>query len=162
MAPHRPRVLVAGTREAIELLALAVERDAELVHALSVEEALQRLDPAIELVVCDVRFDSSRMFDFLGALKNGDYRDLPVVCFRAGRSVHPDSTQRAIELALGALGVNAFVDLPAVARARGLEGAVQDLREIVLGYLPPGNASGAREDPPAEDDDGPGAGKMRK
>jgi hypothetical protein len=131
-----PRVLVAGTREAIDIVQLAVGARVQVLRALSVEEALEQLGPGVQLVVCDVRFDKSRMFDFLGALKAGPCAALPVISLRAHYSALATGMHRSIELALGALGVTTFVDLPVLAAQSGMEAAIAALRDAVLSALP--------------------------
>ena len=78
----RPRVLLAGTAEAIDKFQALLGAEVEIIPARSVREALARADGDIDLILCNVRFDDSRMFDFLGALQEGAYRHVPVVCFR--------------------------------------------------------------------------------
>jgi len=63
-----PRMLIAGTQDAIDLVRAVLEKDVQLVPALSVEAAVRGLGPNIHLILCNVRFDDSRMFDFLDAL----------------------------------------------------------------------------------------------
>lgn len=142
MARQRlPRVLMAGTRDASEVVRLALGGEVEFVQAFSVEEALNQATSGIDLVVCNLRFDNSRMFDFLGALRQGEQRHLPVVCLRSYQALLPPSTQKVIEMALGALGVNAYLDLPAIAHERGMDAAFAELRAAVLAELPPAEGS---------------------
>src|SRR5438874_907911 len=106
-----PRVLIAGTEEAIALVRRLVGSEVVPVAALSVEAAVQRLDAGIDLIVCNVRFDDSRMFDFLGALQEGAYRHVPVVCFRNEPGSLQPAMEKSLEMALAELEVAAFVDL---------------------------------------------------
>jgi hypothetical protein len=142
---------MAGTRDASEVVRLALGGEVEFVQAFSVEEALKQAASGIDLVVCNLRFDNSRMFDFLGALRQGEQRHLPVVCLRSYQALLPPSTQKVIEMALGALGVNAYLDLPAIAQEHGMEAAFARLRATVLAELP--HSEGPAASPPSE---GPG------
>ena len=130
----RPRVLVAGTSHTIEAVAEAVGDAGEILPARSVEEALLRLHEHVEIVVCDVRFDDSRMFDFLQKLKERPPDpECRVVCVRTSGARLSPNLRKAIAQALEALGVEVFVDLQEVALDRGKEAARETLRRIVLG-----------------------------
>jgi len=126
------RVLVAGTQDAVDTARAVLGGEFELAAAYSVAEALKEVEGGVELVLCNVRFDDSRMFDFLGALDEGEFRRVPVVCFRMEGGSLPPAMERSVELALRELGIAAFVDLPALSRVLGAEAAVQALRARVL------------------------------
>ncbi len=130
-----PRVLVAGTPEAVALVEAVLGREATLVGAHSVEAAVQRLDERIALILAHVRFDDSRIFDFLAALREGDYRQVPVLCFRVENASLPPAMEKSVALALDEVGVAAFVDLPALASEKGMEAALAELRASALSAL---------------------------
>src|SRR5947208_618735 len=96
-----PRVLAAGTQDAIDLVRRLLEGDASIVPALSVEAAVQRLDSGIRLIPANLGFDHSRIFDFLGPLQGGAYRHVPVVCFRMRGASLPPAMNKSVEMALG-------------------------------------------------------------
>src|ERR1051325_11452563 len=83
---RRPRVLIAGTHRAIELLEELLRDHAEIVGARSVRDALERLDDGeYDTIACNVRFDESRMFEFLqGVRERPGGEAMRVVSFRAG------------------------------------------------------------------------------
>src|SRR3954468_19317891 len=95
-----PRVLAAGTQDAIDLVRRLLDGDAIVVPALSVEAAVQRLDTGIALILANIGFDDSRIFDFLGALQEGAYREVPVVCFRMRGASLPPAMEKSVEMAL--------------------------------------------------------------
>ncbi len=135
MAAH-PRVLVAGTRLGIDLVCEVLAEDAELVGAQSVLEALAEVDRGVELIICNVRFDDSRMFDFLGALGGrASARGVPVICCRVLHRPLSVGARRAIALALEALGVAEFVDVQAIEEEQGSDAARQALRRAALSRL---------------------------
>lgn len=138
-APSRRRILVAGTSEAIEMLAALLHEDADLVAARSVQEALSRFDAEpFDTVACNVRFDESRMFDFLQALRERPAgRRVHIVCFRLTGETLPPGIRSAIANALEALGVPVFLDLPQLSASSGAEVALEVLRQVVAGP-PPG------------------------
>jgi DNA-binding NtrC family response regulator len=137
----RPRVLVAGTADAIEALAAALQGDAELVPAESVTEALAELNRApFDTIACSVRFDESRMFEFLQAVM--ERRLTPgvrIVAFRMDDSALSNSIRNAIRAALEALGVERFIDLSQLRAEYGDDVARETLRKIVLedAFSPP-------------------------
>ncbi|HKQ28220.1 MAG TPA: hypothetical protein VJT77_06435, partial [Burkholderiales bacterium] len=76
-------MLVAGTQEVFDTAQAVFGAELELLGARSVAEALKQAEAGVDLVLCNVRFDDSRMFDFLGALNAmPPARQLPVICCR--------------------------------------------------------------------------------
>jgi hypothetical protein len=132
----RRRVLVAGTQDAIDAARAVLGEELELAAAYSVAEALQQVAHGVELVLCNVRFDDSRMFDFLGALNAmPGARRVPVICCRVARSPISGGARRGIELALEALGVLAFLDLHELESRDGPVAARAALRGMVMTHL---------------------------
>jgi hypothetical protein len=133
----RPRVLVAGTKQGIASVREVLRDDCELVGAQSVAEALAAVERGVDLIICNVRFDDSRMFDFLGALAGRPAaRGVPVICCRVLHRPLSAGARRAIALALEALGVDEFVDMQAIEEERGQEAAREALRRAALARLP--------------------------
>ena len=130
----RPRVLVAGTADAIEALVEALHGAAELVQAQSVKEALAELSRGpFDTIACNVRFDESRMFEFLQAVM--ERRLTPavrIVAFRMDDSALSHSIRNSIRAALEALGVERFIDLSQLRAEYGEDVARETLRKIVL------------------------------
>jgi hypothetical protein len=129
------RVLVAGTREFIDAARTALAGELELAAAYSVAQALEEADRGVELVLCNVRFDDSRMFDFLGALNARAPGRMPVVCCRLARAPISGGARRGIELALEALGVAAYLDLYELEERHGAAEALARLRAAVMAHL---------------------------
>ena len=136
MPPSRRRVLVAGTQDVVDTAQALLGGAHDLVAAYSVAEALKEVTGGIDLVLCTVRFDDSRMFDFLGALNAmpAEAR-APVICCRVARSAMSAGARRGIELALEALGVAAFIDMHAIEQEEGAAVAEARLRETVKRWL---------------------------
>jgi PleD family two-component response regulator len=135
----RPRVLVAGTTDAVEAVRDALRGDAEVVAAYSVKEALARVDEdGFGTVVCNVKFDESRMFEFLQALMERG-SSVRIVAFRIGERALPESSRNAIRNALEALGVERFVDLIQIGDEYGDDVALETLRKMILDetFVPP-------------------------
>ena len=134
----RSRVLVAGTRQGIAWIREVLEHEAELVGAESVSEALAEVERGVHLIICNIRFDDSRMFDFLGALSGRPAAaGVPVICCRVLHRPLSVGARRAIALALEALGVAEFVDVQAIEEESGPQAAREALRRAALSRLPP-------------------------
>lgn len=137
------RVLVAGTQDVIDVARAALGDaaraalgdDLQLATAYSVSEALREVEGGVELVLCNVRFDDSRMFDFLGALHTMPGAGPPVICCRVARAPMSAGARRGIELALEALGVVAFLDMYELESRDGPSAASAALREAVMARL---------------------------
>jgi hypothetical protein len=139
--PSRPRVLVAGTQEVIDAAYAVFGSELQLTTAYSVAEALRQVERGVDLVLCNVRFDDSRMFDFLGALNAmPPARQMPVICCRTQRTPMSGGSRRGIELALEALGVVAFVDMHDLEQKYGEPAAQAALRDAVMRHLGRGAA----------------------
>jgi CheY-like chemotaxis protein len=131
----RPRLLVAGTSAAIDTIEHLLGAEVDYVPARRLDDALHSLEAHPDMIVCNVRFDESRMFDLLQAAKTEPAtRETPFVCIRLAPL--PPSWRRCIEAAVLAIGATAFVDLSALERDRGRDAAEQALRDIVLAHLP--------------------------
>ena len=127
-------MLVAGTQDVIDAARAALGGELELATAYSVTEALRQVED-VELVLCNVRFDDSRMFDFLGALNAMPKVGPPVICCRVARAPMSAGARRGIELALEALGVRAFLDLYELESRDGPTAAHSALRQAVMTRL---------------------------
>ena len=134
MAPAKPRVLVAGTELAIATCKRLLDEDAQIIAARSVPEALEHLESAPDLVVSSVRFDESRMFDFLQQL--GSRCRAPVLCCRMVDKPLTATMYQSIETAARALGVTAFFDMDTEIRVHGEAQAERRLRSLILAHLP--------------------------
>jgi hypothetical protein len=134
--PSRPRVLIAGTEIAIATCERLIGDAAEVVEARSLGEALERIDPTVTLIISSVRFDESRMFDFLNALEaRRDRCRAAVICCRIVREPLSNALYGAIETAARALGVKAFFDLDTEVRNHGQEAAERKLAELIFAHL---------------------------
>ena len=128
-----PRVLVAGTPLAIETLRRVAGGEVEIVAASSVDEALTRLNTGPDAIVCSVRFNESRMFDFLVRLRAmPQATEVPVICCRTLDAPLSAARYRAIALAAEALGAAVFIDMHTARRAHGGAAAEALLRRAVM------------------------------
>jgi CheY-like chemotaxis protein len=136
MAQAKPRVLVAGTELAIATCERILREDAQVVAARSVKEALERLEPAPDLIISSVRFDESRMFNFLQALRElRNHCAAPVLCCRMVRKPLRSAIYQSIETAAKALGVKAFFDMDTEIARHGTAEAERRLRSLIQAQL---------------------------
>lgn len=132
----KPRLLVAGTPSAISAVQHLLGNEVDYLPAGSMDDALHGLDLRPDMIVCNVRFDESRMLNLLEAAKeNPVTRETPFLCLRLAPI--PPSWKKGIEVAVLALGAIAFVDLSSLEKDLGRVAAEQELRRIVLSHLPP-------------------------
>jgi DNA-binding NtrC family response regulator len=138
---------VAGTTDAIEALNRALAGDADILEARSLKEALAELERgSFDTIACNVRFDESRMFEFLQAVMEHKRGSPRIVAFRADETALTQSTRTAIRAALEALGVERFADLSQLRAEFGDDVALETLRKMVLDetFTPPAPAGSAR------------------
>ena len=129
----RLRILVAGTSDAIDTLTRTLHHDADIVPARSVSEALAAFGPGVDVVCCNVRFDESRMFDFLLALRQRpDGARVRVVSARITGTELAPRMRTSIRSALEALGVETFIDIPQLTEQYGAQVALEALRQVLL------------------------------
>jgi hypothetical protein len=132
----KPKLLVAGTPTAIEKVAYLLGNEVEYLPARSMNEAVRGFETHPDMIVCNVRFDESRMLNLLQAAKTAPAtRETPFLCVRL--SPMPPRWKKGIEVAVLALGAIAFLDLSMLEKDLGPDGAEKELRRIVLSHLPP-------------------------
>jgi hypothetical protein len=137
-------VLVAGTADAVHTARLIIGEGFAYRPAFSLAQARAFLRPAPQLVVCSMRFDDAQMIDFLQGLREDEEcAQLPVVCFHGHGWEVSACAHGALQAVLQKLDNASFVDLYAIARARGVAAAATALRQAVASALgrsaePPG------------------------
>jgi CheY-like chemotaxis protein len=133
-ASHGARVLLASTPGADAILRHILEPLGEIVSAFTHEEAMERIEAGVDLVVCSLRFDESRTLDLIAEMAQR-LPHLPFICCRVQESDLPESSLRAAFTAAGHLGVVAVVDLPQLVRAVGEDRAEAQLNACVRQHL---------------------------
>jgi hypothetical protein len=136
--------LLAGTPEAIAFARRALGEAFSYRVVDSLDDALHSLSSDIDVILINVAFDDSRMFDFVRAVRSSDSeRIIPIVCFRHHDRPLTQATHHAIELALGGVERASFVDLYALREQGDVAAATTALRETVWREIPrPGATSG--------------------
>jgi CheY-like chemotaxis protein len=106
------QVLVAANPELDERVRACLP-GCELSFVRTIHEALLALrHDGFRLVVIDLHFDESRMFELLSHVRAlPRYRDTPVVCVQGVEVGLSDAVLKSIDVAVKALGGAAFLDL---------------------------------------------------
>jgi len=131
----KPRLLVAGTPPAIATIQELLGEEVQCIPARCLEEAMLGIEGHPDAILCNVRFDESRMMELLSTVKEQpDTRAIPFLCLRL--SPMPVSWRRGVEIAALALGAAGFLDFSALERERGTDVVQQALREMVRTHLP--------------------------
>jgi CheY-like chemotaxis protein len=108
----QPRVLIAAEAHSLKPIARPLERDFELVFASSLAEARSMAPQKIDLIICGLHFDESRMFDFLRYVKaDPDTRSIPFISVKATGADLSRTILQGIEIACKALGADQFIEL---------------------------------------------------
>ena len=129
-------ILIAGTPEAIETARYALGGNFSYHLARTVDQAISLVSPDIDLILCNVSFDESRMLEFIRLAREAPAsRHIPIVCFRQHRRAFKRSTYDAIEVVLGTYERTSFVDLYDVSQRGGLSNALLAFRAAVMKAL---------------------------
>lgn len=130
-----PRVLLACTETGEPVLRrILAPLRVETVSAFTHEQAVERIREGVDLVVCSLRFDESRMLDLV-AETAAARPHLPFVCCRVMDSDLPQTTLHGAFVAAGHLGAVAVIDFPELSRSEGEERAQGHVRETVAAHL---------------------------
>jgi hypothetical protein len=126
------QVLAAVPPPAVGFLESALGGWVRLTACHSYADAGRRIgkDGGIDLVLCGVYFDRSRMFDLMQLVD----RRLPVVCCRILDFEKPAISMQALRIACESLGA-AFLDLPALRQEHGAGAADSALLSCILARL---------------------------
>jgi CheY-like chemotaxis protein len=77
------RILVAGIQAEIDRVCRTMSHAHELVTAKTLETAVNQIHrQGVDLIICGVQFDDSRMFELLSTLKNNGHREVPFIVLR--------------------------------------------------------------------------------
>lgn len=131
-----PRLLVSIAAEALPELTKALAGHFYLVPALNIQDAVKTLETnRIDLILCGVFFDESRMFDLLKHVRE-KHPQIPFVVCRLLNKPIPRITLEALRIAAAAMGAAGFVDMPDIDSPGADEARYQAFREVVRNYLP--------------------------
>jgi hypothetical protein len=135
-AAGKPKILVADLPEGQATIENIVGRDATLIAVGTLGEALQRLEGSIDMVLCGIHFDESRMFDLLRLCKAQDQsRSRPFLCYRDLESELQSTLLESLDISCRALGAAGFVDLYTLKRRYGIDQADREFAKLIFSCL---------------------------
>lgn len=105
------RVLIADVPEAIPMLTKALDQGFNLLPRTSWIGACSAVHQEIDLVLCGIGFEESKMFDLLDYLRGQqETRSTPFFCIQSVRQKLPSTINNGIEIALHAKGMAGYID----------------------------------------------------
>ena len=110
---RRYRVLLAAQSEALKVLEPILDPFGEIIAVHTTADAFHALDRGgIDVIVCTIAFDDSRMIDFLQAVKRTlNFGSIPFVCVRALQSVLTDQAVENCRKVSLQCGAAVFLDI---------------------------------------------------
>jgi CheY-like chemotaxis protein len=104
----------------------------QIVPCSSLGAAMSALRHDIDLIVCGLHFDESRMFDLLRAVKaDPATRDIPFLCVKAISGALDRTIYESIKISTRALGAEDFYDLSEERERLGEKLAVRQIGEYI-------------------------------
>lgn len=136
-AAARRCALVAARHKAFDGLHELLGSNLSLLPADSLGKALRTLQSRIdvELIICSVDFDRSRMFDLLRLAKH-EFSEIPFVCCRVFDPGMTKISLEALQIASVALGAATFIDVPGLTSRYGEDVMREMFLASVLKHLP--------------------------
>ncbi len=109
---HQPKkLLIADVPEAIPMLTKALDQYFELLPRTSWTGACSAVHQGIDLVLCGIGFEESKMFDLLDYLRSHhETRSTPFFCIKSIRQKLPSTINHGIGIALDAKGTAGYID----------------------------------------------------
>jgi hypothetical protein len=126
----RKSILLAVAPAATATLTSILEADFALTVSTTLADARERLRPTrIDLVLCGLYFDESRMFDLLRYAKADPVTAcIPFFCINPTATTLPSTLLQSVEISSKALGAQEFIDLPTWQSRLGMDPAHTKLR----------------------------------
>lgn len=137
MKSSQPRKIFVGAKpQSREILGGALACEFDLTHCDNLEQAKLLLAEPMDLILCTVLFDGSRMFDLLRYAKtNPDTKSIPFVAIRVVQGALPFHEVAAATAAVKLLGAEEFVDMHTWLRVMGEDAAFEKLRATLRQLL---------------------------
>lgn len=130
------RILLAAAAFSREPIARALGPDYETSCAHTLWQGKTLLQRPVDLILCDLYFDDSRMFDLLRhARAEETTRRVPFLAIKATEGELSPAVLQGIEIACGALGAEKFIELSDWERRQGTEQAHERFRAVVRHIL---------------------------
>jgi hypothetical protein len=111
-----PRVMAAVTPPGLKILRPMIAGRCQVIPAYTMPVAMELVRDRIQLVVCSLHFDESRMFDLLSYMRIAMPR-LPVVCCAMMQTQLSEAAMHDLTVAARELGAVDFIDMRQLASA---------------------------------------------
>ncbi|TAL84015.1 MAG: hypothetical protein EPN74_12775 [Rhodanobacter sp.] len=132
----KKRVVAADTLQGIETLQHVLGDMVDLITATSFAKAIRTFDEPIDMIICGIHFDDSRMFDLLAYTRNQTHlREIPFYIFRDLDSALEPTFFRSLEISAGVLGATGFIDLFALKQRFGVSNADEQFRKRIANAI---------------------------
>jgi hypothetical protein len=103
-----------------------------LVPCMSLASAKASVYDKIDLIVCGMHFDDSRMFDLLRFVKaDPEIRTIPFLCVKAVEGSLDATFYQSVKIATQALGADGFFDLSELRKKLGEEQALEEIGKYI-------------------------------
>ena len=140
---NKPCILLASSPEAKIPLSKALADTYNLLPCHTQTEAISILNQRggdIALILCTLRFNDSRMYDFLQYVKSNDQvRSIPFVCLTVTRSAlgaqNTEIINEALEKVVKGFGGSAFIDYFGWCKEYGMAEGNQRLLAFIAEFL---------------------------
>lgn len=108
----------------------------QIIPCVTLEAAIARAYDQVDLILCGLHFDDSRMFDLLRSVKaTPALRHIPFLCVKTTEGVLEPTFYESVRIATRALGAADFVDLSESANEQGAEQAVRRITRYIDSVL---------------------------
>ena len=130
--PRHAKLLVADDLAAIDAFRLALTAPFSLLPCTTLQEAQRALEEAPDVVICGCHFDEGGMYDLLRFMKaTPRFASVPFLAARCLEGELDDTLYESVQIAVRALGGDAFVDLLRWQRKYGEAQAAHRLTELL-------------------------------
>lgn len=128
----RVGVLIAAAPISVKAIAAALSDEFDVDYVSSLADATSCSYKQIDVILCGLCFDESRMFDLLRYTQlHPRARALPFICISAVEHTLSGTITQSIEIACRALGGAGFIDLNRWYREYGVASANVQFRQLV-------------------------------
>lgn len=114
----------------------ATGKEMRLIPCVTLDSAKERVYEEIDLILCGLHFDESRMFDLLRFVKaDPTLRHIPFLCIKTLQGDVEPTFSESIRIATKALGAVGFFDLAASISKVGTEQAKNEIAAYIENIL---------------------------